>query len=95
MYRFEILSLKFLGAMTEGQCAVASCHCALATRALAHSLLDLEQFDLEQEGGVGGDDATCAAAAVPKIGGIKSSRLPPTFMLKTPSPQPYTLRGHE
>src|SRR5271157_1135820 len=53
--------------MTEGQWREATAHCPLEW--LAHSLLDLEQFDLEQEGGVGGDDATCAAAAVPKIGG--------------------------
>ena len=46
------------------------------------------KFDLEEEGRVGGDDASSSASTIAQGGRDSSSRLPPTFMVATPSSQP-------
>jgi len=54
--------------------------------------LNAEQFDFEDEGRAGRDDVARAAIAVAEMGGVTSLRLPPTFIVATPSSQPLMTR---
>jgi hypothetical protein len=49
---------------------------------------DAQQVHLEHQRGVGRDHAAGTAGAVAQVGGMVSTRVPPTFMPCTPSSQP-------
>src|SRR5208337_1550987 len=81
--------------MTEGQWQVARDHCPLPTAHssgwLIHSWI-LSSSTSNRRVALGGLTRPAPRLPYPRLGEIKSSRLPPTFMLKTPSSQPLITR---